>query len=60
MKKAVLVYSVKVPQRSRMAGFPRVRGRLNLTSVSNICEAAQRCMFVLGPNGLDELPQVRN
>ena len=38
-----------------MAGFPRVHRRLNLTSVSNTCEAAPRCMFVLGSNGLDKI-----
>ena len=43
-----------------MAGFPRVHRRLNLTSVSNICEAAPRCMFVVGSNGLDKLPEVHN
>ena len=43
-----------------MAGFPRVHRSLNLTSVSKICEAAPRCMFVLGSNGLNKLPEVHN
>ena len=37
---------------------PSLRCRRNLTSVSNVCEAAPISMF-RAPNGLNELPEVR-
>ena len=37
---------------------PSLRCRRNLTSVSNVCEAALISMF-RAPNGLNELPEVR-
>ena len=37
---------------------PSLRCRRNLTSVSNVCEAAPISMLQ-APNGLNELPEVR-
>ena len=38
--------------------FCSLRRRRNLTSVSNVCEAAPRSLYLV-PNGLNELPEVR-